>query len=150
MNSTRFRIAAWVMAHRGWAALFFALVTLGFAAGIPGVTIKTIFSDLLPKDDPFVQVFKDHPNFGNPLTVTVMIKRTDGQDIYNPETLGKVWQFTRDIDLTPGINHDSLISIATEKARCRTCARSGSARHVGGSRRSPRRCPVRCLPAARR
>jgi predicted RND superfamily exporter protein len=117
MNSARFRIAAWVMAHRGWAALFFILVTLGFAAGIPGVTIKTVFSDLLPKDDPFVQVFKDHPNFGNPLTVTVMIKRTDGQDIYNAETLGKVWQFTRDIDLTPGINHDSLISIATEKAR---------------------------------
>src|SRR5690606_8890271 len=27
------------------------------------------------------------------------------------------WNFTRDIDLTPGINHDSLISIATEKAR---------------------------------
>lgn len=116
MNSTRFRIAAWVMAHRFWVGCAFVLVTLGFAAGIPGVQIKTIFSDLLPKDDPFVQVFKDHPNFGNPLTVTVMIKRTDG-DIYNHETLAKVWNFTRDIDLTPGINHDSLISIATEKAR---------------------------------
>lgn len=116
MNSTRFRIAAWVMAHRFWVGCAFLLVTLGFAAGIPGVQIKTIFSDLLPKDDPFVQVFKDHPNFGNPLTVTVMIKRTDG-DIYNHETLAKVWNFTRDIDLTPGINHDSLISIATEKAR---------------------------------
>ncbi len=112
----RFRIAAWVMAHRALVGIAFILVTLGFAAGIPGVTIKTVFSDLLPKDDPFVQVFKDHPNFGNPLTVTVMIKRTDG-DIYNAETLAKVWQFTRDIDLIPGIDHDSLISIATEKAR---------------------------------
>lgn len=116
MNSTRFRVAAWVMRHRAWMAVLFVLVTLGFAAGIPGVTIKTIFSDLLPKDDPYVQVFKAHPNFGNPLTVTVMIKRIDG-DIYNAETLAKVWQFTRDIDLVPGINHDSLISIATEKAR---------------------------------
>jgi uncharacterized protein len=116
-DSLRFRVAAWVMAHRAWVGIFFLLVTLGFAAGIPGVTIKTIFSDLLPKDDPFVQVFKDHPNFGNPLTVTVMIKRADGSDIYNSETLDKVWNFTRDIDLVPGIDHDSLISIATEKAR---------------------------------
>ena len=116
MDSIRFRIAKWVMAHRGFMAGFFVLVTLGFAAGIPNVTIKTIFSDLLPKDDPFVQVFKDHPNFGNPLTVTVMIKKKNG-DIYNENTLGKVWRFTRDIDLVPGINHDSLISIATEKAR---------------------------------
>ena len=45
-----------------------------------------------------------------------MIKRTDG-DIYNADTLQKVWDFTRAIDLVPGINHDSLISISTEKAR---------------------------------
>lgn len=63
-----------------------------------------------------MQVFKDHPNFGNPLTVTVMLQRKDG-DIYNPETLGKVWQITRDIDLSPGVDHDQILSIATEKAR---------------------------------
>jgi predicted RND superfamily exporter protein len=115
-NTLRYRIARWVIAHRGLMAALFVLVTLGFAAGLPRLSIKSIFSDLLPADDPFVQVFKDHPNFGNPLTVTVMIKNTSG-DIYNHETLSKVWAFTRDLDLVPGINHDSLISIATEKAR---------------------------------
>ena len=116
MNSLQFRLAGWIMRHRGLVLAGFVLVTAAFAAGIPGLTIKTIFSDLLPKDDPYVQVFKDHPNFGNPLTVTVMIKNTEG-DIYNTETLSKVWNFTRDIDLVKGINHDSLISIATEKMR---------------------------------
>ena len=125
MESTQFRIARWVMERRGLVTIFFVLVTLGFAAGIPGVQIKTVFSDLLPKDDPFVQVFEDHPNFGNPLTVTVMIKRSDGGDIFNTETLQKVWSLTRDIDLTPGINHDSLISIATEKARYAEATPSG-------------------------
>ncbi|MGB0955233.1 MAG: efflux RND transporter permease subunit, partial [Panacagrimonas sp.] len=95
----------------------FAVITVGFAIGIPSVEIRTIFSDLLPADDPFVQVFKDHPGFGNPLTVTVMVKRTDGKSIYNEETLQKVWDLTRDIDLTPGVNHDAIISITTEKAR---------------------------------
>src|SRR5437762_13975034 len=104
------------MQHRGLAWIAFAIVTTGFALGLRNVELRTIFSDLLPADDPFVRVFKDHPNFGNPLTVTVMVKRKDG-DIFNAETLGKVWQMTRDIDLTPGVDHDQILSIATEKAR---------------------------------
>lgn len=116
MDSARYRFARWLIAHRGLMAGIFIVVTAVFAAGIPKVDIRTIFSDLLPKDDPFVQVFKDHPNFGNPLTVTVMVKRKDG-DIYNTETLQKVWDITRDIDLIPGVDHDQVISIATEKAR---------------------------------
>jgi predicted RND superfamily exporter protein len=116
MDNYRFRLAAWVMKNRFYMAILFVVLTVFFAYGIKGLTIKTVFSDLLPKDDPYVQIYKDHPNFGNPLTVVVMIKRLDG-DIYNSDTLQKVWDFTRAIDLVPGINHDSLISIATEKAR---------------------------------
>ncbi len=116
MDSARYRFARWLIANRAFMAGGFIVVTLAFAAGIPRVDIRTVFSDLLPKDDPFVQVFKDHPNFGNPLTVTVMIKRKDG-DIYNTDTLQKVWDITRDIDLIPGVDHDQVLSISTEKAR---------------------------------
>ena len=116
MYSLRFRIARWVLAHRTVSWVLFVLVTAFFLAGMPKVKLETIFSDLLPSDDPFVQTFKDHPNFGNPLTVAVMIKRKDG-DIYNAETLAKVWKFTRDIDLTPGVDHDLILSVTTSKAR---------------------------------
>ena len=116
MNSLRYRIARWVMQHRAATWAVFAVITAIFALGLRNVELRTIFSDLLPADDPFVQVFKDHPNFGNPLTVTVMVKRKHG-DIYNNETLSKVWKMTRDIDLTPGVDHDQILSIATEKAR---------------------------------
>ena len=112
----RFRLARWVMQHRAAVGIAFILVTLAFAAGIPQVQIRTIFRDLLPRDDPFVQVYFDHPNFGNPMLISVMVKVKQG-DIYNPETLSKVWQMTRDLDLAPYVNHDTLISIATEKAR---------------------------------
>jgi predicted RND superfamily exporter protein len=114
--SFRFRLAAWIIRHRTLGWIFFAAVTAFFAAGLRNVELRTIFSDLLPKDDPFVEVFSDHPNFGNPLTITVMLKRKNG-DIYNAETLAKVWQMTRDIDLSPGVDHDQILSIATEKAR---------------------------------
>ena len=116
MYALRFRIARWFIRNRTFSWAAFVLITAFFAFGLKGVELRTIFSDLLPKDDPFVQVFKDHPNFGNPLTVTVMLKRKDG-DIYNAQTLGKVWQITRDIDLSPGVDHDQILSIATEKAR---------------------------------
>lgn len=127
MEPFRFRVAQKVIRHRRAAWVVFALLTAFFAVGLRNVELKTIFSDLLPKDDPFVQVFKDHPNFGNPLTVTLMVKRKDGppgaegsgyeNTIYNTETLTKVWQLTRDIDLSPGVDHDQILSIASEKAR---------------------------------
>ena len=103
--------------HHRWASLLvIAAITAFFAVGLSRVELRTIFTDLLPKNHPFVQTYKDHPNFGNPLTVTMMVKRKDG-DIYNPETLQKVWNLTRDIDLTPGVDHDQILSISTEKAR---------------------------------
>ncbi len=112
----RFRIAKWIMDNRRLVSVAFVIVTLGFMAGFPRVQIKTIFKDLLPKDDPFVQVYYDHPNFGNPLTMFIMIKRKHG-DIYHADTLQKVWDMTRAIDLAPGVDHDQIISISTEKLR---------------------------------
>ena len=116
MYSLRQRLAMWIIGHQKISWAVFIVITAFFAAGLRDVELKTIFSDLLPKDDPFVQVFKDHPNFGNPLTVTLMVKKKNG-DIFNAETLNKVWQMTRDIDLAPGVDHDQILSIATEKAR---------------------------------
>lgn len=112
----RYRIAKWVMAHRRFTALVFVVITAFFAAGLPNVQLKTIFSDLLPKDDPFVHVFKDHPNFGNPLTISIMVRCKDG-DIFNAKTLQMIWNLTRDIDLAPGVDHDEILSVATTKAR---------------------------------
>ena len=112
----RFRLAKWIMDRRGMMSTGFVIVTLFFMVGFPNVEVRTIFKNLLPKDDPFVQVYYDHPNFGSPLTMYIMIKRTDG-DIYHQDTLQKVWDLTRNVDLTPGIDHVQLISISTEKLR---------------------------------
>lgn len=104
------------MDRRGAVLIFFLAVTLGLGAGIPRVEIKTIFKDLLPQDDERVQIYNRHPNFGNPLTMFIMIKRKNG-DIYHADTLQKVWDLTRNVDLTEGVDHDQIISISTEKLR---------------------------------
>ena len=116
LKGTRFWLAASIIDRRAISLVVLSLVTAFFFVGALKVELKTIFSDLLPKNHPFVRTYIDHPNFGNPLTVTVMVKRVDG-DIYNPETLEKVWNITRDIDRAPGVDHDQILSIATEKAR---------------------------------
>jgi predicted RND superfamily exporter protein len=112
----RLRLARWVIAHRAISFAVFGAITIFFAAGLPRVQLRTIFNDLLPRDDPFVEVYRDHPNFGSPLTVLVMIRNKDG-DLYNAQTLAKVWQFTRDIDLAPSVDHEQILSVTTEKAR---------------------------------
>ena len=112
----RQNLAAWVFNHRLIASGILAAITIFFALGLPNVKIQTIFSDLLPVGHPFAETYRDHPNFGNPLTMTVMIKAKDG-DIYNKETLQKVWDMTRDIDLAPSVDHDQILSITTSKAR---------------------------------
>ncbi|MDT0617127.1 MMPL family transporter [Salinisphaera sp. P385] len=116
MVDVRKSIATFVFRHRILVTGVVAALTVFFAAGLPNVTIKTIFSDLLPVGNPFAETFRDHPNFGNPLTVSIMVKRKDG-DIYSTETLQKVWDLTRDIDLAPAVDHDQVLSITTPKAR---------------------------------
>ena len=115
-TSLRHRFAAMVIGNRGVSLTILLAITAFFAYGLRSVEIRTVFSDLFPKDHPFVQTFKDHPNFGNPLTIVLMVKRKDG-DIYNPETLEKIYRMTRDLDLAPSVDHDQILSIATEKAR---------------------------------
>ncbi|MCB1749307.1 MAG: MMPL family transporter [Gammaproteobacteria bacterium] len=114
--SIRHRIAALVIGYRHISLAILMAITAFFLYGLKDVEIRTIFSDLFPKDHPFVQTFQDHRNFGNPLTITIMIKNKHG-DIYNHETLNKVWRMTRDIDLAPSVDHDQILSLASEKAR---------------------------------
>ena len=61
------------MRHRVFSAGLLFGITAFFAYGLQFVELKTIFSDLFPKTHPFVETYVDHPNFGNPLTVTMML-----------------------------------------------------------------------------
>ncbi|MBT7565158.1 MAG: MMPL family transporter, partial [Porticoccaceae bacterium] len=116
MKGFRFTLAHATMEHRGLVLLLMLAITAFFAVGLAKVELKTIFSDLFPKNHPFVETYQAHPNFGNPLTVTVMVKAKEGT-IYNTATLDKVWRLTRAIDLAPSVDHDQIVSITTEKAR---------------------------------
>ncbi len=53
----RFAIARWVMHHRVIVLLLFVAATAFFMTGLKHVEIRTVFNDLLPANDPYVQVY---------------------------------------------------------------------------------------------
>lgn len=125
METLRHKIARTAVRNQWFSLAIAVVITVIFGYGLLNVQTKTIFSDLFPKTHPFVKTYLDHPNFGNPLTVSLMIKRTDGKDIYAAETMDKIWKISRDIDLVPGVDHDQIVSVATEKARYTTLTADG-------------------------
>jgi uncharacterized protein len=86
------------------------------AIGVMRISIASSFSELLPINNPIVDVFERYPNFSAPITVELLVKVARGT-IYNPQTLATIFHLTRDVDLLPGVDHDEVISIATTKAQ---------------------------------
>lgn len=95
------------------------IITIVFCIRIYQVlTIKTDFFELYPQKHPYIQLYKEFRKmFGSANVLSVIIERTDGQDIYNPETLGKVDQLTRGILMVKGCNPDQVTSIAHPKVK---------------------------------
>lgn len=81
------------------------------------IQIKTVFSDLLPTNHPYVAVnqrFK--ATFGGSNMVSIMLE-TDKGDIFNPVVLGKVKKITEDLRKVEGIDTYQIISLASKKLK---------------------------------
>lgn len=103
-------------AHRiavGWVIL---LLTAFFAWQIPHLVVATYFRDLYPKRHPHSKLFEKYPQFGSPLSVFLVVQVKNGT-IYNPQTLAKIQQATRQIDLIPGVDHNQVLSIASPRIK---------------------------------
>ncbi len=97
-------------------AVAIAVLTAIFGWRVRSLDISTHFLDLYPSNSAFVKLFEQYPKFGSPLTVSILIRVRHG-DIYNPATLAKIKEATRLSDLIPGVDHDSILSIASKKVK---------------------------------
>ena len=59
LKTIRYRISAFTMRHRWLSLALLTAITAGFSLGLPRVELRTIFSDLLPANHPFVQTYQD-------------------------------------------------------------------------------------------
>lgn len=81
------------------------------------VEIKTVFTDLLPGNHPYVKVnerFKG--TFGGSNIVSIIVETQKG-DIFNPTFLAKVQKITTDLQLVTAANTFQIISLASKKLK---------------------------------
>ena len=110
------RWAEWLYDHRLGAAIAVILVTVFFAWEVKHLDISTRFSDLYPRNHPYIKTFEKYPAFGSPFTISLVIEVKKGT-IYNPKTLQKIQEATRLVDLISGVDHDQILSIASRKVK---------------------------------
>jgi len=93
--------------------LVIAVLTVFFCIKASDLKIKTEFEDFYPKKHEYIKLYKEFRKmFGSANILTLIIERTDGQNIYNPVTLRKVDELTRGILATKGCNPNQVSSIA--------------------------------------
>jgi len=99
--------------------ILMCIITIIFCVKIYQVlTIKTDFFELYPQKHPYIKLYKEFRKmFGSANMMSIILERTDGQNIYNPVTLRKVDELTRGLLATKGCNPDQLSSIAHPKVK---------------------------------
>lgn len=94
-------------------ALVFLTVLMGYWAS--RVRIATSFEDFFPKNDPNIEIYQKFRRvYGGAETVTVMLRVKHG-DIFNANTLKKIYGLQQDVDGLPGVNHQEVFSLASPR-----------------------------------
>lgn len=103
--------------NRKWVLVAVGLLTavMGFLAA--QVEVKTVFSDLLPKNHPYVAVnqrFKS--TFGGSNMISIMVETAQG-DIFDPKVLAKVQKLTVGLQQVDSVDTYQIVSIASKKVK---------------------------------
>jgi hypothetical protein len=111
------RLATFIVQKRAAILWIIILVTFFFFYHALKIEMYTAFSDLLPKDHPYIRVHNEFwKTFGGANVVLISVEATDG-DIFNPEVLEKVKKLTETIERIPGANNYQIFSIARQKVK---------------------------------
>ncbi|WP_262880191.1 efflux RND transporter permease subunit [Pseudomonas paralcaligenes] len=111
------RLSAWAIRHRVLVLVVVGLLTLGFAATLAGLDIRTRFSDMVPHDHPYVKVHQKYQDsFAASNRVTILVKAKEG-DIFRQEILGEVRRITYDLQQVEGVNPMQITSLASKKLK---------------------------------
>ncbi|HJW25450.1 MAG TPA: MMPL family transporter [Rhodocyclaceae bacterium] len=92
-------------------------VTVLFGLALPKLRIYSDFSDLLPQNHSYIQVYnRIKQNFGGANMIVMAIEVEKGT-IFNDETLSLINEATQGIDSLPGVNHNLVSSLTHRTAR---------------------------------
>ncbi|MEE8325755.1 MAG: MMPL family transporter, partial [candidate division NC10 bacterium] len=111
------RIAGFIVRRRLAILLVVAFLTLFFGYHSLRVEMYTVFSDLLPRNHPYINIHNEFRRiFGGANLILLSVEVTEG-DIFNFKTLEKIKRLTGVIELTHGVNNYQIFSIARQKVK---------------------------------
>jgi len=135
------RIAEWIVKRRFPILSVILLLTVFFGAYAFNIEMYTAFSDLLPKDHPYIRVHNEFQRvFGGANVILLSLEVKEG-DIFNPKSLGKIKRLTEMVGTRLGPT--TIRSFPSPGKKSKTSApRAGASRSSlscgRGSRRRPR------------
>ncbi len=102
------------------------IITIFFAAQIPGVKMYSDFADLLPQEHPYIQLHNEiRDTFGGANVVIVGVEVEEGT-IFNNDILALIHRLTQDVDSLPAINHNLVTSLTHRTSRNTWLSEEGS------------------------
>ena len=100
-----YRLGEQLIERRKIVLIAVAAVTLVFAAFALQLDLVTRFDEQLPQTHEFIQTHNEYAaTVGGANTLQIMLEVKDG-NIFNQETLTKVFEMTKRLDTLYGINH---------------------------------------------
>ena len=117
ITHTLHRAEEWIFSNPKIVLGAILAVTLAFATQLPRLRIYSDFSDLLPQNHSYIQVYnRIKENFGG-ANMIVMVIEVDQGTIFTNATLNLIHEATQGIDSLPGVNHNLVTSLTHRTAR---------------------------------
>ena len=110
------RISDYIIEKRVLFLLVISLVSIFFIYRAAQIKVYTIFSDLLPQQHEYINVYNEiRAKFGGANTTTMVLQVREG-DIFNPTTLQRIRDITDELYLIPAVDRFKINSIAVNTA----------------------------------
>ena len=112
-----YRMGSWVIRHRIPILVLILLSTGFFAYQASKVDLRSPTIDLFPRTHEFVKTYVEYEDTFGGANVVLLALTVDEGDIYNAETLNKIKELTKQLELLPAVNNYQILSIAQRKIK---------------------------------
>ena len=110
-------LAEWIVKRRLAVLLVVAFFTVFFGFHALKIEMYTAFSDLVPKNHPYIKTHNEFwKTFGGANVIMISLEVSNG-DIFNPIALEKIKRLTETVERIPGANNYQIFSIARQKVK---------------------------------
>ncbi len=119
MSMSRFAIglSELCIRHRRLVVALIMGITLLMSLVLLRIDVRTVFSDMVPKGHPYVEVHEQYKEtFGGSNKVTIVVKSEDGE-IFQPAILTEIQRVTRALAKVSGVNPFQIVSLASRKLK---------------------------------